>query len=176
MNNIENISAVEIGFIILTLIVIIQTIYVHLMYKELKNDKESSKNTKNSLNKEKFDITEEAKLKESFGKILKEKFDFYLLTEILPSYQAGKKIESKDFNELKAMFFADVSASITKDFVKSLKKYYTSEGMKLYINQYFIKAFNKIDYNYNNSYQENELLKSLSSGGLDKVLGKVNPL
>ncbi len=122
-----------------------------LIYFYLKLNKIKKLNIELNLklnNLKNYDLTEAEKAKSFLDKIIKDKFEYYFITEILPVYKIGKTLDKKQVNDLKDQFFLDVSFFINKEAKKILKKYYNTEAIKIYIIEKFFINLNKIDVTY----------------------------
>ena len=122
-----------------------------LIYFYLKLNKIKKLNIKlhsNLNNLKNYDLIEAEKAKSFLDKIIKDKFEYYFITEILPVYKIGKTLDKKQVNDLKDQFFLDVSFFINKEAKKILKKYYNTEAIKIYIIEKFFINLNKIDVTY----------------------------
>jgi len=117
--------------------------YDYLKKPKQKTPKESQ--NQQDQKKEGFDARKAKEVKTLFDEILQDKFNFYFVTEILPIYGAGKTPDKKQLNEIKEKFMIDVTVFINKNFKEELKKYYTSEGIKMYIIEKFFYKLNKFD-------------------------------
>jgi hypothetical protein len=94
-----------------------------------------------------LNINEAQDLLNFLDELIKRKFNFYLINEILPYYHAGKSIDKNELKQLQEKFFIDISATINKDTKKLFKKYFTTAGIELYINERFLYYINKFDMN-----------------------------
>jgi len=111
-----------------------------------------------------LDLNEAEKAKAFLDRVIKDKFEFYLVTEILPIYKSGKQLDKNQVEELKEQFFIDVSFLLTKETKKILKKYFNTDAIKIYIIEKFYTHLNKVDIMYFNENRINEKeIKSLLS-------------
>jgi len=111
----------------------------------LYNTKNKKENLISELNIENLKVNEADELINFLDKIIKTKFNFYFINEILPYYQAGEKIDKPTLKEIQEKFYIDVSAFLNKNFKKLYKKYFTTQGIEIYINEKFIYFLNKFD-------------------------------
>jgi len=114
------------------------------------------KNKKPAIDAKKIDLTEAEKAKQFLDKIIKDKFEYYLVTEILPLYKIGKTLDKNQVNELKEQFFIDVSYFINKDLKNILKSYFNKEAIKIYIIEKFFIYLNKVDMSFFEEINLNE--------------------
>jgi len=129
-----------------------------------KSIKDQQKQSSSSSPRAQLSIQEAQEVRRLLNDIIKEKFNFYLINELLPMYYGNKKPDKNDINELQERFFTDVSLLITKDLKKIFLKYYTTEGIKIYINEQFLYYVNKIDkafYTDQTSIVSDDLYKSI---------------
>ncbi len=162
LNNLNNLDIIEvftnpiihyIFFIIIGIITIYifikQTSLDTLLQSIILNLKKDKKNLNiDSTNKNSImdlKVNEADELINFLDKIIKTKFNFYFINEILPYYQAGEKIDKPTLKEIQERFYIDVSALLNKNFKKLYKKYFTTQGIEIYINEKFIYFINKFD-------------------------------
>jgi len=127
--------------IFMIFIMIINLVFIFLLYK---NRKEKSPQVKPS-SPEKVDIKYLTDLKGYLDKLIKEKFDYLLINNILPLYYAGKKLDKNTVTDLQKEFFIRISFNLSKELKKELKKHFNEEGIKFYIDEKFLTYLNKID-------------------------------
>ena len=106
----------------------------------------------------KLKVSEAKDLMDFMDKMLKIKFNYYFINEILPVYMANKQLDKPKIKELQESFYLDISALINKDFKMLFKKYYTKQGLEIYINEKFIYYLNKFD-----SLQNGEKINKLDA-------------
>jgi hypothetical protein len=116
-----------------------------VLLHNIKNKKKKEENLISELNIENLKVNEADELIDFLDKIIKTKFNFYFINEILPYYQAGEKIDKPTLKEIQERFYIDVSALLNKNFKKLYKKYFTTQGIEIYINEKFIYFLNKFD-------------------------------
>jgi hypothetical protein len=113
---------------------------------KIKNNIKNTNDTNPNLSN--LNINEAQDLLNFLDELIKRKFNFYFIYEILPYYSAGERIDKSKLKELQEKFFIDISATINKDTKKLFKKYFTTTGIELYINERFLYYINKIDANF----------------------------
>ena len=108
----------EISFLFIIILMIFLFINIFLLYK-IKKDKNNrdNKNDKNGksieLDKNKFDFNQSIiESNNFFNDYLKNKFEFYLVNDLLPYFLINKEMDSKTFKEIKQNFFVDISTSL----------------------------------------------------------------
>jgi len=136
------------GFEIFLLIIL-----TFIFFKKLKN---LEKNILNNTKPKKLDLSEAEKAKQFLDKIIRDKFEYYLATEILPVYKVGKTLDKKQVNELKEQFFIDVSYFLNKNVKNILKSYFNTEAIKIYIIEKFFTNLNKVDMTFFEELNINE--------------------
>ena len=152
--DLKNIFLIESVFIDGLLVFLIIILY------SLKRKLENKANTKITL----LNLDEAEKAKAFLDKIIRDKFEFYLVTEILPIYKSGMKLDKKQVEDLKEQFFIDVSFLLTKETKKILKNYFNTDAIKIYIIEKFYIYLNKVDITYFNENKINEKdIKSMLS-------------
>jgi len=135
-------NLIDVVFIVLGIIFYIKLKNsINLLSKENKESKEKNKTKK-------IDFDEAEKIKKFLDGIIKDKFEYYLTVEILPAYKTSKKLDKKDIEDLKNNFFVDVSYLINKDVKNSIKKYFNTDAIKIYIIEKFYIYLNKVDISY----------------------------
>ena len=149
LNNINSLNA---STFLITLIILLTLIFI-LIYKLIKIKKEN-KELKNKIknleakNLNVLDTTEMKELKTFLDEIIKDKFNYYLLNNILPKYIAGEKISKKELKELKELFYIDISLLLSRNVKAKYLKYFNKDGLKAYINEKFSFYVNKVDRNF----------------------------
>ena len=117
-----------------------------LNFKKNKVNLNTNSNTNSNIDSNiDLKVNEADELINFLDKIIKTKFNFYFINEILPYYQAGEKIDKPTLKEIQERFYIDVSALLNKNFKKLYKKYFTTQGIEIYINEKFIYFINKFD-------------------------------
>jgi len=135
-------------------------VFLIIILYSLKRKSENKANTKITL----LNLDEAEKAKAFLDKIIRDKFEFYLVTEILPIYKSGMKLDKKQVEDLKEQFFIDVSFLLTKETKKILKNYFNTDAIKIYIIEKFYIYLNKVDITYFNENKINEKdIKSMLS-------------
>jgi len=146
----DKINLLNVSFILLIIIIFILS-YTLMKFKkenkELKNEIKSLE-TKKSNNLNNLNTSEMKELKTFLDEIIKDKFNYYLLNNILPKYIAGEKISKKEFKELKELFYIDISLLLSKNTKAKYLKYFNKDGLKAYINEKFSFYVNKVDRNF----------------------------
>jgi len=95
-------------------------------------------------NKE-IDFSKISSAKKFLDEIIKEKFDYFMISKILPVYNTGKKLEKKEVKDLKEAFNIEVSILLNKDVKNEFLKYFNKDGIKIYIDHKFLYYLNKLD-------------------------------
>lgn len=132
------------------------------------NEKSNSNNFTENVKKDnkkdtKVDVKYLKELKSYLDEILKDKFEYLLINEILPIYYAGKTLDKNKLKELNDDFYFRVSLNLSKEVKYELKKHFNEEGIKFYINEKFINYLNKIDKTMSNKEPGALTNKDLSS-------------
>ena len=142
------------GTISLPYLIIIFSIVLNigLGYHIFKLQKEKIKEKQNKLDKpdEKFknkeiDLNKASTAKKFLDEIIKDKFDYFMISKILPIYNTGKKLEKKEVKDLKEAFNIEVSILLNKDVKNEFLKYFNKDGIKIYIDHKFLYYLNKLD-------------------------------
>jgi len=129
---------------------IIFIITIYLLYKiKIKNENtentETVKNIKNEDKTKHMDLKNLTILKKFLDEIIKDNFDYYMLSKILPIYSTGKKLEKKEVKELMEEFNIDVSILFNKNLKNEYLNYFNKDGITRYINHKFLYYLNKLD-------------------------------
>jgi len=80
------------------------------------------------------------------NKLIHEKFNFYLYSELLPLYQKNKIPENSIITEIKNNIYISITASITSNMKLEILKFFTRKGIEMYIHEKIMLLINKIDY------------------------------
>lgn len=101
---------------------------------------------------------------EQFNNILAQKFEYYLLNDIMSYFIAEKEIPIQELKELKEKYYVDICLSLNPNFLNNLGEVYTKHGLQLIINQTFIKLLNKA--------QLSNRPKNINKRTLDAIIGE----
>ncbi len=79
-------------------------------------------------------------------RIIKDKFDYYMYTTLLPLYLDNKIPERKEMQELKIKIYVSVVGGLTTKTKRSILNFFTEKGIEIYINEKIMIYMNKTDF------------------------------
>jgi hypothetical protein len=138
---------------------------------KLKNNQEVIETLENDILK-----NEEIKLDFSYvsgslafmDQLIKDKYTFYLYSELMPIYLDNKIPEKSQIRKIKERIYVSVVGGLTIKTKKSLLDAFTEKGIRIYINEKIMILLNKTDFSTSNKY--NEVFKNINTRQIDGLI------
>ncbi len=79
-------------------------------------------------------------------RVIKDKFDYYMYTTLLPLYLDNQVPEKKSMQELKVKIYVSVVGGLTTKTKRSILDFFTEKGIEIYIHEKIMIYMNKTDF------------------------------
>jgi len=83
-------------------------------------------------------------------RVIKEKYKFYMYTELYPIYLNNKIPEKTVVQEVKEKIYVSVVGSLSKQVKKEILNFFTERGIEIYTNEKIIILMNETDFSASN--------------------------
>jgi hypothetical protein len=99
---------------------------------------------------------------------IQKKFEFYTYSQLLPLYHKNTIPEEKVIREIKDKIYIDIVGSFNLELKKEYQKFFTKQGVEIYINQTILILLNKLDFQLSEKEPFNDISKNLKT--IDEIL------
>jgi hypothetical protein len=145
------------NFEVFLLVIIVILIINFIISKiEIKKIKEENTNLNLSIDEKshKIDFKYTQVALDFLDRLIKEKYNFYLYTNLLPIYLDNKIPEKKLVQEIKEKIYVSVVGGLNPDTKKSILTFFTEKGIEIYIHEKIMILMNETDFRTSDKFKE----------------------
>lgn len=165
----------ELGFILVIFILILWLIHQKLIISGHEDTniisiteslEMSEKITAFEMIKTDFNYTQS--ILDFLDRIIKNKYNFYMYTELMPIYLDQKVPEKRIVSELKEKIYVSVVGGLTIKTKKSILDLFTEKGIEIYIHERIMILMNETDFKTSGKFSE--AFKDLNPRRMDGII------
>jgi hypothetical protein len=154
------------------LLIVIAITVPYLFYLKISNQdlkKKLKKAEKTIIQKESnVDFKYAQSAIEFLDKIIKDKFNYHLYTNILPAYMDNKIPEKKVISDIKDKIYVSVVGGLSQETKKSILNFFTEKGIEIYVHEKIMTHMNETDFRTVNKHDE--AFKNLDARRVNTVM------